>query len=186
MKRLIALIILLTLIACDEGVLITVPASSSVSFTMAANIVNSDPDNVQSASSQIDVAGFVNEDSEQIESIKLDKLTYELSRYNDTSGDIVLVDLSIATRLNGTTTPILVISGLVVENTGIVLAFEDGNPESVLSAAQVASLESIMDNLTPFEMIVTGDFTDHIDSDFQVSMNWEVTVSVSQPSDDGG
>ena len=96
------------------------------------------------------------------------------------------MDLSIATRLNGTTTPILVISGLVVENTGIVLAFEDGNPESVLSAAQVASLESIMDNLTPFEMIVTGDFTDRIDSDFQVSMNWEVTVSVSQPSDDGG
>ena len=66
------------------------------------------------------------------------------------------------------------------------LAFEDGNPNSALSAAQVASLESIMDNLQPFEMIVTGDFTQGIDSNFKVNIAWDITASVSQTTTGGG
>ena len=187
MRTVLSLVLLFLLdVACEEGVVIPVPAGDNINFIMSRSIVNSDPDNVLSAATTVDVTSFVNEDAEQIESIKLDKLTYEVSGYNNTSGNLVLMDLSIATRLNGTTTPILVISGLVVENTGTVLAFEDGNPSSALSAAQVASLESIMDNLTPFEMVVTGDFTDEIDDDFNVNLAWEVTVSVSQPTTGGG
>ena len=64
--------------------------------------------------------------------------------------------------------------------------FEDGNPASALSAAQVASLESIMDNLQPFEMIVTGDFTDDIDGDFDVNIAWDITASVAQDTGSGG
>lgn len=40
------------------------------------------------------------------------------------------MDLTIQTRLNGSTNHILIISGLVVENSGEVIAFEDGNPAS--------------------------------------------------------
>lgn len=186
MKKLSIILLVLVVLACENGLVITVPASSSVSFTVPASQVNSDPDNVYSGSQEVDVTNFVDEDSEQIESIKLDKLVYEVSNYTNTSGDLVLMDLSIATRLNGTTTPILVISGLVVENTGEVLAFEDGNPNSALSAAQVASLESIMDNLVPFDLIVTTDFTQGIDGDFDVRMAWDITVSVAQPAAGGG
>ncbi len=96
------------------------------------------------------------------------------------------MDLTIQTRLNGSTNHILIISGLVVENSGEVIAFEDGNPASSLSAAQVASLESIMDNVEPFELIVTGDFTDDIDSDFKLDISWDLTISVSQETGAGG
>lgn len=187
MKKVLSLVLLaLMVFACEEGVVITVPASSSYSFTMPQSQINADPDNVFSGSQTVDITQFFNEDAEQIESIKLDKLVYEISGYNNTSGDLVLMDLTIQTRVNGNTNDILVISGLVVENTGEVLAFEDGNPSSALSAAQVASLESIMDNLQPFEMIVTGDFTQDIDSDFDVSISWDITASVAQPSTGGG
>ncbi|OEK05427.1 hypothetical protein [Roseivirga misakiensis] len=186
MKKLSLLLVLLIFMACEEGVIITVPASSSYSFTMPSSQINAADDNVFSGSQVVDITQFFNEDAEQIESIKLDKLTYEVSGYSNNSGNLVLMDLSIATRLNGTTTEILVITGLVVENTGEVIAFEDGNPASALSAAQVASLESIMDNLQPFDIIVTGDFTDDIDGDFDVSISWDITASVAQPSTGGG
>ena len=174
MKRFFTLIILLVLIACDEGLIITVPNQSSFPFTMLASAVNSDPDNVSTVSQEVDVSQFFNENSEQIESIKLNKLIYEISGYENTSGNLVLMDLTIQTRLDGNTNDILVLTGLVVENTGQVIAYEDGNPESALSAAQVASLESIMDNVQPFEMIVTGDFTDNIDNDFDLSISWDI------------
>lgn len=183
----LSLVMLVLLVfACEEGVVITVPASSSYSFTMPSSAINADADNIFSGSQEVDITQFFNEDAEQIESIKLDKLVYEVSGYNNTSGDLVLMDLIIQTRVNGNTNDILVITGLVVENTGEVLAFEDGNPESALSAAQVASLESIMDNLQPFEMIVTGDFTQDIDDDFDVSISWDITASVSQDTGTGG
>ena len=187
MKKLLLLLLLAVMMSCEDGVVITVPASSSVSFTMPANQINADPDNNYSASQTVDIANFVNEDAEQIESIKLDRLVYEVSGYNNTSGDLVLMDLTISTKL-GENDPndVLVITGLVVENTGEVLAFEDGNPSSALSAAQVASLESIMDNLQPFEMIIAGDFTQDIDGDFDVSIAWNLTVSVAQDTGDGG
>lgn len=187
MKKVLSLALLfLVVMACEEGVVITVPASSSYAFTMPSSQINADPDNVYSGSQEVDITQFFNEDAEQIESIKLDKLVYEVSNYNNTSGNLVLMDLTIQTRINGNTTDILTIFGLVVENTGEVLAFEDGNPASALSAAQVASLESIMDNLQPFEMIVTGDFTDDIDGDFDVRIAWDITASVAQDTGTGG
>jgi len=187
MKKVLSLVLLVLMMsACEEGVVITVPASSSYSFTMPRNTINADANNEFSGSQTVDVTQFFDEDSEQIESIKLDKLVYEVSGYNNTSGDLVLMDLTIQTQLNGNTNDILIISGLVVENSGEVLAFEDGNPSSALSAAQVASLESIMDNLQPFEMIVTADFTDDIDSNFDVKIAWDITASVSQPAAGGG
>lgn len=88
--------------------------------------------------------------------------------------------------MNGTTNDILTIFGLIVENTGEIITLEGGNPASALSAAQVASLESIMDNLQPFEMIISADFTEDIDGDFDVSIAWDITASVAQPSTGGG
>ncbi len=187
MKKVLSLVLLAFMVfACEEGVVITVPASSSYSFTMPQGQINSAPDNVFSGTQTIDITQFFNEDAEQIESIKLDKLVYEVSGYNNTSGDLVLMDLIIQTKVNGNTNDILTIFGLVVENTGEVIAFEDGNPASALSAAQVASLESIMDNLQPFEITVTGDFTQDVDDDLDISIGWDITASVAQPSTGGG
>lgn len=179
-KKLLLLLVPLLFWACDEGVTITIPASSSYSFTMSSAVANADPDNLLSITQEVDVTSFLDENGEQIESIKLDKMVYEVSGYNNTSGNLVLMDLKIQTRLNGNTTDILTIFGLVVENTGEIIAFEDGNPASALSAAQVASLESIMDNLTPFDMIVTADFTEDIDGDFDVKVAWDITASINQ------
>lgn len=181
MKKALSLVLLVLMVfACEDGVVITVPASSSYSFTIPNGPVNSQPDNLFSGTQTVDISQFFNEDAEQIESIKLDKLVYEVSGYDNSSGNVVLMDLKIQTSINGTTTDILVISGLLVENTGEIIAFEDGNPASALSAAQVASLESIMDNLQPFDLTVTADFTDDIDSDVGVRVAWDITASVSQ------
>lgn len=182
----IILLIVFALFSCENGLIIIVPASSSFDFTMPSAQINADPDNIVSVSQVVDVSTFFTEDSEQIESIKLDKMVYEVSNYNNTSGDLVLMDLLIQTELDGTTTDILVITGLVVENTGEILAFEDGNPNSALSAAQVASLESIMDNVAPFNLIVTADCTQAVDGDFDVRVAWDISASVAQPADDGG
>ncbi len=136
MKKLLSLVLLATVMfACEEGVVITVPAGSSYAFDMNANAVNSAQNNQTTVSQTVDVTTLVDEDSEQIESIKLDKLTYELSGYNNTSGDVVLMDLTISTKLNDTENPIMSLSGLVVENTGVVLAFEDCYPSSSLRVA---------------------------------------------------
>ncbi|MFY0592840.1 hypothetical protein [Roseivirga sp.] len=186
MKKLSLLLVLLLFMACEDGIIITVPASSSYSFAMPSSQINADPDNLFSGSETVDITQFFDEDAQQIESIKLDKLVYEVSNYENTSGNLVLMDLTIQTKVNGNTNDILTIFGLVVENTGEIIAFEDGNPASALSAAQVASLESIMDNLEPFEMIVTGDFTDDIDGDFDISIAWDITASVAQPTSGGG
>lgn len=181
MKKCFSLLLLMIFaLACEDGVIITVPASSSYSVNMPSSVINAEPDNLFSGSREVDISQFFTEDSEEIESIKLDKLTYEVSDYVNTSGNLVLMDFTVQTSLNGTTTDILAISGLVVENTGEVIAFEDGNPASALSAAQVASLESIMDNLEPFELIIVADFTDDVDGDFTVKIAWDITASVSQ------
>jgi len=42
-----------------------------------------------------------------------------------------------------------------------------------------------MDNVEPFELIVTGDFTDDIDSDFKLDILWDLTISVSQETGAG-
>lgn len=185
MKKYFSLLLLLVFaMACEDGLVITVPASSSYSVTMPSAAINAEPDNKFSGTREVDVSQFFTEDSEQIESIKLDKLIYEVSDYVNTSGNVVLMDLKIQTSINGTVTDILVVDGLLVENSGEVVAFEDGNPSSALSAAQVASLESIMDNLQPFDLIVSADFTDDVDGDFTVSVAWDITAAIAQ--DTGG
>ncbi len=186
MKKLIVFLLFLGLMACDEGIVITVPASASFTFNMPSSAINADADNIYSGSRTVDIGNFFNEDAEQIESIKLDKLVYELSGYENTSGDLVLMDFTIQTNINGSVTDILNITGLVVENTGKVIAYEDGNPSSVMSAAQVASLEALMDNVEPFELIVRGDFTQDVDSDFTVGIEWDITASVAQDTGTGG
>lgn len=185
MKKYFSLLVLLIFaMACEDGVIITVPASSSYSVTMPSSVINSNADNFFSGSREVDITQFFSEDAEQIESIKLDKFTYEIADYTNTSGDVVMMDLAIQTRISGNTTEIMAVSGLVLANTGEVLAFEEGNPASLLNAAQVASLESIMDNLEPFELIVTANFSGDVDGDFTVKVAWDITASVSQ--DTGG
>lgn len=181
MKKYFSLMLLFVFaMACEDGVVISVPASSSYSFTMPSATINAQPDNLFAGSREVDVSSFFNEESERIESIKLDKFVYEVSDYDNTSGNVVMMDMSIGTRINGTTTDILTITGLVVGNTGEIVAFEDGNPASVLNAAQVASLEAIMDNLEPFELVVSADFTDDVDGDFTVTVAWDITAAISQ------
>lgn len=181
MKKLLFLFVLaLSVFACEDGIVIKVPTSFTVDYTLPSSAVNSEPNNQFSASREVDLVDFVSEDSEAIQSIKLDKLVYEVSNYNNTSGNVVTMDLIIQTRIDGNTTDILNLTGLVVGNSGEVVAFEDGNPTSLLSAAQVASLEAIMDNLQPFEFVISADFTDDIDSDFDFSLSYDITLSVSQ------
>lgn len=95
MKRLLPFLLLLFVFACEDGLIITVPASSSYTFSIPSSQVNAASDNVFTGSKEVDITQFFNEDAEQIESIKLDKLVYELSGYNNTSGGLVLMDLVI-------------------------------------------------------------------------------------------
>ena len=187
MRKLLSLGFLFVLfLSCDEGVVITSPTSRTFEFVLTDNEVNSDPNNEVVRERLVDVNQFFTEEGGQIESVKLDELKYTISGYNNTSGDVVLMDLKMETRINnGDPNPILQLTGLVVENTGEVIAFEDGNPESVLSAAQVASLESIMDNLEPFDIIVTATFSQNIDSGLTVAITWGITASISQDTTGG-
>lgn len=185
-KRNLTLIFILSLVlwSCEElgidPIKITVPAEASYSFDMPKVTINADDDNRATISETVDIANLIDENANQIESIKLDKMTYEVSGYDNTSGDVVLADIIIQTRANGNVTDILFLTGLVLENTGEIVAYEDGNPSSVLSAAQVASLELLMDNVEPFELLVTGDLTGAIDSDFTLSIAWDLSITVEQ------
>ena len=84
MKKFIPFLALLLVFACDDGLIIQVPASSSVSFTLPSAVVNADDNNAASVTEVVDLANFVTEDAEQIESIKLDKFVYEVKDYSYT------------------------------------------------------------------------------------------------------
>lgn len=179
MKKLSVLLLVLLIAACDEGLTIKIPASDSVSAVMPSSVINAEPNNLFEESKTVDLATLIDEDAQSIQSIKLDKLSYTVSGYDNTSSNGVMMDLTLQTRLGATITDILVVTGLVVANSGEIVAFEDGNPVSALNAAQVASLEAIMDNLQEFDFIIKADFTDDIDSDFTVEVSWDITASVS-------
>lgn len=179
MKKLSLLLLVLLIAACDEGVVITVPVTSSISAVLPASVINAQADNLFEASEEVDISSLVNEESESIETIALDKLVYELSGYDNTSGNAVSIDLTIQTRIGTTITDILVLTDLLVGNTGVVVAYEEGVTGSLLSAAQVASLEAIMGNLTPFDFIVKADFTGNVDSDLTVGLTYDISISVA-------
>ncbi|WP_339696197.1 hypothetical protein [uncultured Roseivirga sp.] len=181
MKKIyLLLVLLITLSACDEGgVLITVPSVGSYEFTILSADANGSANNSFTAERVVDPSALFTEDAELIKNITLNQLTYEVSDYSGTAGNDVLMNISLSTELNGTTTEILSISGISLTN-GLFTAFEHGNASSQLSAAQVASLEAIIDNQEPFNLIMTAGFDKNIESDFNIEVVWDITASISQ------
>ncbi|KYG71653.1 hypothetical protein EV198_2091 [Roseivirga ehrenbergii] len=184
MKKIyLLLIFLITLSACDEGgILITVPSVGNYEFTINSDEANSSANNSYTAERLVDPSALFTEDSELIKNITLNQLTYEISGYSGTVGNDVLMSLSLSTELNGTTTEVLSVAGITLAN-GLFTAFESGNASSQLTAAQVASLEAIIDNQEPFNLIVTAGFDKDIESDFTVEVVWDITASISQNTD---
>jgi hypothetical protein len=182
MKNSILFSLLLVLFyACDEGGLtIEVPATGSFDFAISSVEANASPSNKFTNQSSIDPTAFVNESSESIKSISLTKFTYNTTGYKGTAP--VQMNLSLSTQLDGATNEVFSVSGVTLAN-GLVGAFERGNPTSMLSAAQVASLEAIIDNQTPFELIVTAGFDGNIESDFNLQVVWDLLASVAQPTE---
>lgn len=171
---------LIALSACDEGgVLITVPSVGNYEFTIKSADANGSTNNSYTAERMVDPSTLFTEDSELIKNITLNKLTYEISGYSGTVGNEVLMNISLSTVLNSTTTEVLSVSGVMLAN-GLFTAFENGNASSQLSAAQVASLEAIIDNQEPFNLIVTAGFDKDIESDFNIEVIWDITASISQ------
>tara|TARA_R110001592_G_scaffold120727_1_gene325393 strand:+ start:2101 stop:2655 length:555 start_codon:yes stop_codon:yes gene_type:complete len=174
------LTLLIALTACDEGgILITVPSVGNYEFTISSTEANSSVNNSYTTGRMIDPSALFTEDSELIKNITLNQLTYEVSGYSGTVGNDVLMTLSLSTELNGTTTEVLSVSGIALTN-GLFTAFENGNASSQLSAAQVASLEAIIDNQESFDLIVTAGFDKNIESDFSVEIVWDITASIAQ------
>ena len=182
MKKIAAIVVLLfAVLACDEeGVLITVPSTGSYSFDVNASEANSNVNNSFTTSRTVDPSALFNEDSELIKNIVLNRLTYEIVGYTGTSANTVLMNLSLSTELNGVTTQVLSVDGITLAN-GLFTAYEESNASSQLSAAQIASLEAIIDNQEPFDLIVTAGFDNNIESNFTVEVVWDITASISQP-----
>lgn len=183
MKRIgLFLTMVLLALACDEGgVLITVPATGSYSFSIKSSQANSNPNNSYTTQRSVDPSALFNQDANLIKSVALDLLTYEISGYTGTEGNERTMNFSLSTELDGVTTEILSVSDIALEN-GLFTAFQEGNTGSKLSAAQVASLEAIIDNQENFNLIVITGFDGDIESDFTMNVVWEVTASVSQDS----
>lgn len=183
MKRYILFSLLLFFcFACDEaGLTIEVPASGTFDFAINSATANASTNNEFTAQRNVDPTALVNEDSESIKSISLTKFTYEVSGY--TAGATpVLMNLSLSTKIDGVTTQVLSVANVSLIN-GIVTAYEDGNPTSQLTSAQVASLEAIIDNQQPFELIITAGFDGDIASDFNIQVKWDIVATVSLPSE---
>ncbi len=175
-------IVSLALFGCGEaGVELDVTKGSTVTIQISRNLVNSDVDNFFSTTQTVN---FADDDFEEYigdaESVIIDKLTYQFKDYNNISGDLVLMDITLGT--GSPNNSILDVFGLVVENTGTVLAYETGNPESALSAAQIANLESLGNQILARQNITfnaSADFTDDIDSDFVIEFTFDVTLRVT-------
>jgi hypothetical protein len=180
-KNILFSLFLFLLFACDEGGLtIKVPATGSFDFAISSAEANSSPSNEFTGQRSVDPGVLVNENSESIKSISLTKFTYNITGYTGTTP--ALMNLSLSTKLNGVTTEVLAVSGVPLVN-GSVIAFEKGNANSQLSAAQVASLEAIIDNYVPFDLIVTAGFDGDIESDFNLQIVWDLIASVAQPTE---
>lgn len=180
-KNILFSLFLLLFYACEEGGLtIEVPATGSFDFTISSSVANSSPSNEFTNQRNIDPGALVNESAESIKSISLTKFTYNITGYTGTAP--VQMNLSLSTRLDGVTTELLLVTGVTLEN-GLVTAFERGNANSLLSAAQVASLEAIIDNQEPFELILTAGFDRDIESDFNLQVVWDLIASIKQPTE---
>lgn len=169
----------LLLLGCGEvGIEFDVTKTSTVAYIVSASAVNAQPGNALSLSQAVNFASDdFDEYIEDAEAVKIDKLTFEFKGYDNTSGDVVLKNFSLVADDQS----ILSLTGLVVENTGVVLAYEDGNPASALSAAQVAAIEALGNKTLGRQAItfkVDVDFTDNIDSDYTIELNFDVTLRV--------
>ena len=183
MKKIVSLFILLLFaLSCDEeGVLITVPSTGNYSFSINADEANAGVSNSFTTSRLVDPSALFAEDAELIKNIVLDRLTYEISGYSGTSGNPVVMNLRLATRLNDITTEVLSANGVNLQN-GLVTAFEKGKTSTSLSSAQIASIEAIIGYQEPFDLIITAGFDKSIESSFTIEVVWNVTASISQPA----
>ncbi|MGW8122115.1 hypothetical protein ACV07N_05595 [Roseivirga echinicomitans] len=174
------LVLLFAFTACDEGgILISVPYTGSYQFDIKSNQANASASHSFTAERTIEPSALVTENSESIKNITLNKFNYEVVGYSGGAGNPVLMDLSLSTVIGGVTTEIMSATGVTLTN-GVFTAFEKGKTSSLISAAQVASLEAIIDNQEPFNLIVTTGFDNDIASDFSLKVIWDITASIAQ------
>ena len=169
--------------ACDEaGLIIQVPATGTFNFDIDSEVANASANRSLTNEVTIDPADLVNESAELIKSISLTKFTYGVSGYAASSAVPVLMNLSVSTRIEGATTVLLSVSGVPLIN-GVITAFEEDNEASVLTAAQVASLETLMENQGVFDLIVTAGFDNNLESDFTIDIVWDLIASIEVPEE---
>lgn len=181
MKKVFFLFILSFLVACgDEGVTITVPASSSYSYNVLASTVNASNTFEFSAEREVDPGQIFTQAAEQIKSITLNRMVYSISGYENDPQEAETVSIVIQSRVGANTNDLAELTDISLENVQEALLFEEGNSASILTATQVASLEATIDNYDPFDLIVTLTFNKAVDSDFTVEVAWDITASVAQ------
>lgn len=185
MKRLLLAFSVISILfyGCGEaGFESDISKNTEATFTIESARVNDLQDNNLEVSESFDFANDEFGDYiDDAESFRIGKLSYEISDYSNTSGDVVSVDFVLSVTNSGTDREILTISDLTIENTGVVLVYEEGNTTSLLSASQIASLESVADlveNRQSADFKVSIDFTQDIDSDFDLTFYFDLTARV--------
>lgn len=185
-KKNLTLVLVLSFIlfSCDELgidslIEITVPASASYTFDMSAETINANTDNSASISRNVDIADLVDENADKIDRSKLKKMTFQVTGYNAASSDLS-ASFTIQTRKNGTLVNVVELGGIQVTNTNEVLLFQDGQATNLISEAVVLGLESLMDDLEPFDLIVTGALSGNAESDFKITVAWDLDITVAQ------
>jgi hypothetical protein len=168
----------LILFSCDElgidPVELTVPASASYTFDMSAETINASSDKSASISQNVNIANLVDENADKIDKTKLKKMTFQVTGYTGGAS----ANFTIQTRKNGTLNTILTLADQPLQNTEETVLFQDGRPTNPLSASIVASLESLMDEMDPFELIVKGQLSDTAESDFKITIAWDLDITV--------
>ncbi len=181
MKKIASLFLVMLLVACgDDALVITIPASSSFSYNVPASAVNASQTLEFSDEANIDPGQIFTETAEQIKSIALNKMTYDISGYQNDPAEIELVTIIIESRVSGAVNELARITDLPLLNVQDGLLFEEGNPTSILSATQVASLEATLDNFSAFDLILKVSLNKVIDSDFTIEISWNISAQVEQ------
>jgi hypothetical protein len=180
-KNILFTFLLFGLFACDQGGLITqVPATGTFNFNVDSEAANASANRSLTNEGTIDPADLVNESAELSKSISLTKFTYGVSGYVVSSTVPVVMNLSVSTRIDGATHPLLSVSGMPLID-GVITAFEKDNEASVLTAAQVPSLEALMENQGVFDLIVTAGCDNNLESYFTIDIVWYLIASVEFP-----
>ncbi|GHE66988.1 hypothetical protein [Roseivirga thermotolerans] len=180
MKKLFFASLILFLAACtEEGPTITEPASGSFQFNISRHTINNSATLEATVEKNVVPAQVFNRNGSQIRSIELVDLKATIQNYNNSGSAEERMTLILQTRIDDQLTEIGRLEELVLENKSGIVLFEEGNSKSVLSSAQVGSLEAILDNYEPFSFVLTTQLNKTVDSDFSVVLSLNVNLMVA-------